>query len=215
MSPDDPRHGTTAGHYQHRKEGETACEPCIKAKTRYEKIRTVYGNRMVPAIGTRRRVRALKAMGHSGADIAARLGVTYQAVHKLEHSEAERVWAATAENVRRVFEEMCMTLPTGYHRKRIRNAAERAGYAPPLAYDNIDTDDAPRDWQRTKDDWIAELYDLDEQHAGISTVLQRLGLSRKSLQKRCERHDLTPLYSRMVAREQPRYWANGRSERAS
>lgn len=143
MSPDDPRHGTTAGHYAHRKDGETACLPCVAAKTRYEKVRSVYGNRMVPALGTRRRIQALKTLGHSGADIGARLGVTYQAVHKLENSTATHVFAATAVSVARAYEEMCMTQPTGYHATRIRNQAARNGYAPPLAWDCIDTDLAP------------------------------------------------------------------------
>lgn len=141
MNPDDPRHGTTAGHQQHRKDDETACLPCIAAKTRYEKVRGLYGDRMVPAIGTRRRIQALKAIGHSGADIGARLGTTYQAVHKLEHSAAPTVFATTAVAVRRVFDEMCMTQPTGYHATRIRNQATRRGYAPPLAWDDIDDPD--------------------------------------------------------------------------
>lgn len=143
MSPDDPRHGTTAGHYQHRKDGETACLPCITAKSRYEKARQVYGDRMVPALGTRRRIRALKALGHSGADIGNRLGVTYQAVHKLEHSTAATVFAATDAAVREVYAAMCMTQPTGYHATRIRNKAAQLGYAPPLAWDDIDRDEAP------------------------------------------------------------------------
>ena len=143
MSPDDPRHGTTAGHQQHRKDGETACDPCVAAKTRYEKVRDLYGDRMVPAIGTRRRIQALKALGHSGADIGARLGITYQAVHKLEHSTASNVFAATAVAVRRVYDEMCMVQPFGYHATRIRNRSARYGYAPPLAWDDIDTDFAP------------------------------------------------------------------------
>jgi transcriptional regulator with XRE-family HTH domain len=209
MSPDDPRHGTTAGHYQHRKEGEEACQPCVAAKTRYEKIRTVYGNRMIPAIGTRRRVRALKAMGHSGAEIGARLGITYQAVNKIEHGSSDQIRVATAKKVRRVYEELCMTIPTGYHRTRIRNASARMGYAPPLAWNNIDDpNEVPRNWQRSTDDWIAELYDLDDNQFGITAVLARLAVTRKSLQKRCERHGLMPLYSRFVAREQPHYWAN-------
>lgn len=138
MSPNDKRHGTVAGHQAHRAAGEPACSSCVAAKTRYEKVRDIYGDRMVPAIGTRRRIQALKALGHSGADIAERLGVTYQAVHKLEHGTADKVFAATAEKVRTAFAEMCMTLPTGYHRTRIRNQSLAAGYAPPLAWDNID-----------------------------------------------------------------------------
>lgn len=141
MTPDDPRHGTVAGHIAHRRDGQKACLPCVAAKTRYEKIRNLYGDRMVPAIGTRRRIRALKALGHSGADIGKRLGVTYQAVHKLEHGKAEVVFNATAENVRRVYAEMCMSEPAGYHATRIRNQSARNGYAPPLAWNNIDDPD--------------------------------------------------------------------------
>lgn len=147
MRPDDPRHGTTAGHYQHRKDGETACLPCIAAKTRYEKIRHVYGDRMVPALGTRRRIRALKAIGHSGADIGARLGVTYQAVHKLEHSTAERILAATAEAVAAVYADMCMESGSGFHANRMRRQAALRGYAPPLAWDEGALDD-PRSFPR-------------------------------------------------------------------
>jgi transcriptional regulator with XRE-family HTH domain len=144
MKADDPRHGTTAGHQAHRMDGEDACPPCVAAKSRYEKSRAVYGHRMVPALGTRRRVQALKALGHSGADIAARMGVTYQAVHKIETGTADRIFARTALKVQRAYDEMSMLCPTGYHRTRIRNLAAARGYAPPLAWDSIDTDPAPQ-----------------------------------------------------------------------
>lgn len=35
MSPDDPRHGTYAGYQAHRKAGELACQPCLKANAEY------------------------------------------------------------------------------------------------------------------------------------------------------------------------------------
>ena len=215
MSPEDPRHGTTAGHYAHRKDGEPACGPCVAAKTRYEKTRHVYGPRMVPATGTRRRIQALKAMGHSGADIAAALGVTYQAVNRLEHSTSAHIFAATQANVARVYEEMCMTLPTGYHRTRIRNAAARAGYAPPLAWDDIDTDPQPVGWQYqppsrfTRADTLAELDHLGH---GITDACRRLQITRESLEKWCARHGMGEVYSRLVDREAMRYWRNGRAE---
>ena len=37
MSPDDPRHGTSAGYQRHRKDGEAACGPCREAQA--EKVR--------------------------------------------------------------------------------------------------------------------------------------------------------------------------------
>lgn len=39
MSPDDPRHGTTAGAQQHWKDGEAACDPCTTAYRRRRKRR--------------------------------------------------------------------------------------------------------------------------------------------------------------------------------
>ena len=139
----DPRHGTTAGHMAHRTAGEPACAACVAAKSRYEKVRQVYGDRMVPAIGTRRRIHALMALGHSGADIAKRLGVTYQAVHRIEHSTSERIWVRTAANVARVYGELSMTRPTGPHSNRIRAKAAERGYVVPLAWDDIDHDPEP------------------------------------------------------------------------
>lgn len=145
MNADDPRHGTTAGHQAHLKAREPACPSCVAAKTRYEKVRELYGPRMVPAIGVRRRIRALMALGHSGADIGRQLGITYQAVHKLEHGTSPTVLAATDANVRRVYAAMSMTLPPGPHGSRTRNRALRLGYAPPLAWDDVDDpNDRPR-----------------------------------------------------------------------
>ncbi len=39
MSPDDPRHGSYAGALQHWKAGESACEACLAAARRADKIR--------------------------------------------------------------------------------------------------------------------------------------------------------------------------------
>lgn len=138
MLPDDPRHGTTAGHYAHRVAGEPACHSCIAAKTKYEKVRQVYGDRMVPAVGTRRRTQALMALGHSQADIAKQLGTSHQAVHKIRTGTSDKIFAATADGIARVYEQMSMTLSTSSHAARVRNRAAREGWLPPLAWNNID-----------------------------------------------------------------------------
>jgi len=41
MSPDDPRHGTYAGHLAHVRAGTPRCEPCDEARYRYQ-ARTAY-----------------------------------------------------------------------------------------------------------------------------------------------------------------------------
>lgn len=202
MSPLDPRHGTTAGHLAHRIAGQPACPACVAAKTRYEKTRQVYGDRMVPAVGTRRRIHALKALGHSGADIARRMGITYQAVHKLEHGAAPKVFAATALKVAAAYEQMCMTPATGLHRTRIRNQAAALGYAPPLAWDDIDDpDEQPTDWHYTPASRVDQLRELDQHGVGISEACRRLRRSREALERYCHRHGISDVYDRMARRE--------------
>ncbi len=38
MRADDPRHGTSAGHYAHRRDGEKSCNPCRAAFTEYLRL---------------------------------------------------------------------------------------------------------------------------------------------------------------------------------
>jgi len=194
VNVEDPRHGTTAGHLAHRHAGEPACAACVAAKTRYEKARNLYGPRMVPAVGTRRRIQALKAMGHSGADIAARLGVSYQAVHKLEHGTAAKVFAATADRVAATYEQMSMTLPTGYHRTRIRNKSTARGYVPPLTWDDIDDpDEQPTRGtyrpvvKRDAAEMAAELDHLLGLGVSIHMAAKQLGVSIAAIEKATER----------------------------
>lgn len=114
------------------------CPACLAAKSRYEKVRNVYGEQMVPAIGTRRRIQALKALGFSGTEIGGYLGSTYQAVHKLETSKADKTFATTARNVETVYAQLSLASPIGPHCRRIRNHAARLGYALPRQWHDID-----------------------------------------------------------------------------
>lgn len=138
MKADDKRHGTTAGYQAHRRAGVPVCGDCLRAKTRYEKSRNVYGEQMVPAIGTRRRIRALKALGFSGSEIGDHLRITYQAVHKLETSKAAKVYAPTSRSVAALYEQLSLARPIGPHSQRIRNHAARLGYALPWQWFDID-----------------------------------------------------------------------------
>lgn len=200
-------HGSTAGYQAHRRDGEKPCPACVAAKSRYEKERLYRGGVMVPAIGTRRRIQALKAMGHSGADIAARLKISYQAVHKLEHGPAEHVRPATAKAVARVYGDMSMTLATGPHRNRIRGQAAAHGYAPPLAWDDIDTDARPKGVVATAvkvantQTRTEILRDLDARRAGISEACRVLHVAASTLERWCERNQLRPMYVRLLERE--------------
>jgi transcriptional regulator with XRE-family HTH domain len=204
MDADDKRHGSTAGHQAHLRDHEPACPPCVAAKSRYEKARHLYGNRMVPALGTRRRIQALMALGHSGADIGRRLGVTYQSVHKYERDTAELIFASTAEKVARVYDEMSMTLPTSPHQHRIRKKAAARGYAPPLAFDCIDTDPHPRgirDNNQQYTDRRELLTEMVDRGDGLTTICRALNITPGALHMWCSRNQMRDTWARLSNRE--------------
>lgn len=135
---------------------------------RYRK--RVYLNRgplQVPSLGTTRRLQALYALGWTEEDIARRLGVSGARVGHLMNGYFPTLYPSTVESVARVYDELCMTVPEDpapqrrgevrVHERARRDAARR-GYAPPLAFDNIDDpDEQParvtvRGNQRRKDD---------------------------------------------------------------
>lgn len=146
MSPDDPRHGTPQGRPAHRRAGEDACGPCKEANAlyqrRYRKTRALYGNKSVDATGTRRRVEALCCLGWSTTQIGERIGMIQNQLWMT--TQQDTVYVTTAARVAEAYEVLSMTVPpmtTTSERisvSRTRSHALRAGYAPPLAWDNID-----------------------------------------------------------------------------
>lgn len=143
MLPDDPRHGTNAGYI-----AGCRCEGCTEATWRYHKHLMVdHANgrrRLVSALGTRRRIEALMALGWSGQLIAEALGGGIDWDEVRQYRTRAQVKRSTHERVAAVYDRLSMTLPVGrtrYERQtisRTRNYARRMGWAPPLAYDNID-----------------------------------------------------------------------------
>lgn len=142
MSPDDPRHGERRGYYAHRADGEEACESCKRAaaaaEQRYELARMHGRSGRVLAIGTQRRLRALQAIGWTLTAIAEDIGTKRSRVEKWCSEDRTYVYTTTAARVADVYERLCMGRPTGQWATRTRNMAARKGYAPPLAWLNID-----------------------------------------------------------------------------
>ena len=48
MSPEDPRHGTSAGHRAHQRAGQDPCPSCVIARSRADKRLRVYGANLEP-----------------------------------------------------------------------------------------------------------------------------------------------------------------------
>jgi hypothetical protein len=162
IAADDPRHGLVAGH-----NAGCRCDPCDLAKYRYDKQRKaelhVTGQRRtVPTYRITRRIEALQALGWSLRLIAAEAGVTHSHLH--EKAGRKFSWRTTFDAIDEAYQRLSMTLPpetTAGERSgavRTRNSAHRKGYAPPLAWDDIDTDEEPNaspqnaDWEHEVDE---------------------------------------------------------------
>lgn len=144
MLPDDPRHGTTKGRHAHRKDGEEPCEPCklaaagYQAGRHYDMLRGI--PREVSAVGAARRIQALMALGYSYRDIGAAMGVTHDVPRHIVVMR-KYVRRSTAERVAEVYERLCMTpAPDSQRAKYARTIARKNGWAPPLAWDDIDNE---------------------------------------------------------------------------
>lgn len=102
----------------------------------------------VDATGTRRRLQALIAVGWPHDELAARLGRSSAGLRRSMLSDS--VTAQTAQNVSALYEQLWnLRPPQSNDDQRAAADAARAfaaerGWLPPLAWDDIDTDPAPR-----------------------------------------------------------------------
>lgn len=93
-------------------------------------------NRRLSAIGTQRRIRALQRLGWSFGTLSGRLGVTVQAVSQIFNRD--HVQVITARRIAHLYDELAMTPGPSVRGAR---RALRAGFAPPLAWDEGSIDD--------------------------------------------------------------------------
>ena len=128
------------------------CQGCrdkaaaYKRRAHYRKTR--YGlTGLIDARGTLRRLQALAALGHTRADIAAAGDVSFNLLNNTATriaaapSDKARVRATTAAAVDRAYRALHMT--PGSSQATAAHAA-RHGWAPPMAWDDIDNDARPQ-----------------------------------------------------------------------
>ncbi len=101
----------------------------------------------VPVRGSQRRLGALMVMGWTQSEIAARLGWSKHNVSRIMRNITPQIRLYTAEKIAALYEELCM-IDGGSGPAKLRAALY--GYAPPLAWDDIDNDERPSDWKRGK-----------------------------------------------------------------
>lgn len=127
------KHGTIAGYTAGCRE-----DCCRRARMRHEKQRRMDRDAgihyTIDATGTIRRIRALMRIGWRTKDIATQCGwTTDRAVQMI--LRRDRVNRRTAATVARAYDALSMSLGPS---KTTSARAERRGYAPPLAWEDID-----------------------------------------------------------------------------
>lgn len=144
MSPTDPggcsaaRHNTRAAYMHHG----CRCPDACTAMRRYAQQRKLNGtpSGYVSPIPSARKVQALMALGWPAYEITRRLGWRPANSNLQRMARRTRMYRHHADAIDRVYRELSgSTGPSATTRRR----AHAAGYLAPLAWDDIDTDDAP------------------------------------------------------------------------
>jgi hypothetical protein len=116
-----------------------------KARVKPSTVSRVRAMKVPTDIGVIRRVRALARLGWSSPEMAARAGIPATTVARLRDHD-ERQWVGNQRiraAIAKAYDEMSMTVPPlTRHTSKLANRAEARGWAPPLAWDDIDDPDA-------------------------------------------------------------------------
>jgi hypothetical protein len=157
----------------------------------------------VPAIGARRRIRALQTIGHPAQAIADAAGVTTAVVHNISNQAGDWITAANRDAIHQAYDALWSTPGPS---AKTRGIAAKRGWAPPLAWDDDSIDDpaATPDLGvdratgrgRNQDDLLEDIEFLldDEPLATTQQIADRLGYrDRTAIQnalRRAGRRDL-------------------------
>lgn len=141
----------------------------------------------VSAAGSRRRLRALCATGHTTHALAGEMGVTQKAVSNLSSGAQEFVTVGLAKSVSDLFDRLQLSPGrSAIARKR----ALAKGWHPPLAWDEETIDDpgaVPQLPESGRYDWVGDYEYLREIGLDDEAIAERFGLKRGSLQSRLYR----------------------------
>lgn len=123
--------------------GGCGCDDCLAAHAAAEqdwrKRTYLYGPQRVSSLGTRRRLQALAAIGWPQTTLARMMGRDQR--HVSQTMRGETVYLSTHRMVEALYRELSMK--PGPSRRTKAHARSR-GWAPPLAWDDIDNDTKPK-----------------------------------------------------------------------
>lgn len=186
----DPRHGTVAGRVAHRKMGDPVCARCQRAIRIYNAtiLSRFTDTGLVSSLGARRRVQALACIGWSAPMLAREGGwKSYHGVTDVFLIEA--INRQTAQRISELFDRLCMTpAPDGIGSAKARAKAKRLGWAPPLAWDDIDNDAAPAHMGPSRKTWasadlISEADHLLSLGESIEQTARKLGVKPDAIEQ--------------------------------
>ena len=132
---------------------------------------------LVPALGAQRRLQALAVMGWSNALLAERLHLNASKFGRLLHQQQVRAtthWAVVA-----LFDQLwnAATPETTPHERgaatRTRSYARSLGWQAPLAWDDIDNDEAPAEGEQVGIDELAVALAVDGENVRLSYAERR------------------------------------------
>lgn len=140
---------------------------------------------MVDATGTRRRLQALCALGHTLPDVARMVGVGVSSLQQTAEGRWAKVRALTAAKVARVYRQLSTApAPPTRHAEQARNQAMVQGWHGPMAWDDIDDPaclpdpDGPSVPRHLHADDVAELVACGLDDGAIG---RRLGVSARTV----------------------------------
>lgn len=149
-----------------------------------------------PAQGPRRRLQALRCLGWNNHQLADLTGLHVKTIRNVMRPSTLYVSRDTAVRVATIFNTHWDRTPRAYsaedRRKRDRGVlyAREQGWAPAMAWDDIDTDVAPQGLPDGSVTVIPVAEALDLLKAGVAPfeVAQRFGVKPESLARRLRRH---------------------------
>lgn len=138
-------------------------------------------------VGVQRRMQALMAIGYSGARLGAMIGSGREAIRDLAQRDVQFVQTEFAERVVTLYAELAYVPPAPSRAvTRTRNRAQRSGWAPPAAWDDIDLDDEPATFhrmQRRSVDTLAEYDRLIRFGESHEQALVALGVGEDAIER--------------------------------
>ncbi|MEZ0090042.1 hypothetical protein [Streptacidiphilus sp. EB129] len=96
----------------------------------------------ISSIGAMRRLRALYALGHAHTELVRRSPVSSSSIEEIISGQNKSITVGADRAIRRLYDDLSMTVGRS---TKTRLRARREGWAPPLAWDDIDDPQAVPD----------------------------------------------------------------------